>query len=171
MHRVAVVGVVVIAVVGVAACSTPRSQETTGSRPGATPVAAGASTSPSELVTTVQQYAGLVNSSMKEIRETWQKYEAELCGVRATSLVCKVTPMTLDLQVQTLLLNLAAAAKPGIPAYIGKPPAEIEKLVADTVAADQTVDLAIDSTGEPSSGMQRAVINLMGVLDRWDPYV
>jgi hypothetical protein len=162
-----VVVCVVMSALALMACSGPETGGTATNLSSSAPPAA----SPSELVATVQQYAGVVNSSMKEIRDTWQKYQAEGCHIGVSSLPCKLMPMTLDTLAQTLAIKLTSAAKPGIPAYIGKPPSEIEKLVTNTMSAVQAVDASIDESGQPAAGMSFAVNDLMDVLDRWDPYI
>ncbi|HEY8453865.1 MAG TPA: hypothetical protein VIL54_17010, partial [Natronosporangium sp.] len=84
-------------------------------------------------------------------------------------LACRVYPLTLDAEAKTLVLKLTGAQKPGVPAYIGPPPAEIERLVADTIAAAEAVDAAMDGPDPYSHWF--TVSRLLGTLDRWEPYL
>jgi hypothetical protein len=134
-----------------------------------------ATTAAAAATASVQQYAGAVNPSVKSIRESWTRYREQACATdtRGESLVCALAPQGFDLEAKTLVLRLTGAAKPGVPAYIGKPPAEISKLVADTITAAQAVDDAIADNSSDVSPLAvfLPVGRLMTVLDGWDPYL
>lgn len=80
--------------------------------------------------------------------------------------------MTLDLQAQTIDLKLTGAARPGVPAYIGAPPDEIARLVADTKTAAQHLASIINDDNSADPGTLFAAGNaLEDVLERWQPYI
>jgi len=131
-----------------------------------------ASPSPTVQTATIGQYAGLVNASNSDIRESWSGYERN-CLLRATPLAtCPVVILTLGITAQGLMFKLRGAAKPGVPAYIGAPPAEIERLVADTdTAAQKLSDVAQGKPPVDEALLYGAVTDLLHVFDRWAPYI
>jgi hypothetical protein len=123
---------------------------------------------------TVQQYASAVSPPIKGLRDSYATYRSNLCAARdasSSTLVCDLTVMSLGTDAKTLSLVLTGAVKPGVPAYIGPPPAEIEKLVSDTIRAADTVASALDSDGKAGPEFFLVVSSLMTTLDRWDPYL
>lgn len=134
-----------------------------------TPAPAATSTAPTA---TVGQYAGLVNASMTDIRSTWADYDRG-CWLRPTKpAACPIRVLTLGVSAQGLTFKLRGAAKPGVPAYIGAPPAEIERLVADTDAAAQKLsDVAQGTQPVDETLLYNAVMDLLRVFDRWAPYI
>jgi len=165
---VAVVLVLVLAVaVGIygllGRAGEPTAQPTTETSPTAEP------TSPD--TATVGQYAGLVNAEATDLRETWAYFEE--CSLdEDLSVACVLRILSLDMQAQLLVLVLDGAMKPGVPAYIGAPPPEIEALVADTREAAQALDDVIDDPAEADTfEVYLAGSRLMRVLDRWEPYI
>lgn len=79
--------------------------------------------------------------------------------------------MTLRTLADTLVLSLTGAAKPGVPGYIGPPPAEIGRLVTDTVTAARRVVDAIPAGGEAKDGQFAVAASLSNALGRWTPYI
>lgn len=79
--------------------------------------------------------------------------------------------MTLDTEAQTLVTVLEGAIEPGVPAYIGMPPPEIQKLVRETLDAAQTLDNTIGESGQVSDGMGFAALIIMDLFDQWEPYL
>lgn len=156
----------------VAACSSPPSSSAT--RPKTVVVAASSSPSPTEQVATVRQYASAVSPPIKAIRGTWASYRSHVCTPSSDpgDLTCGLAPLTLNVQAHTLIVTLTGAATPGVATYIGKPPAELEKLVADTLNAAQGLLSVTDANNKGTSAqVLTAGTTLMTVLDRWDPYL
>jgi hypothetical protein len=79
--------------------------------------------------------------------------------------------LTLGTEGKILALHLEGAAKPGVPAFIGAPPKEIERLVADTRQAAQAVADLGETDPIDEVAMSFVVKKLIGVLDRWQPYL
>lgn len=133
-----------------------------------------AATTPSRPTASVQQYASAVSPPIKSLRDTYQQYQANACAVRSADsggLACSLAPLTFSEESQTLALTLRGSAKPGVPAYIGDPPAEIAKLVEDTTAAAEVVTDASSAQPVDQGTLFAALSNLMSTLDRWDPYM
>lgn len=171
MRQAMKIGLVVAALLALSACAGSKDGGRQEDDSAATSARPSSSSAPATKVASVEQYAGIVNSSMKDIRKAWDTYEDEFCALDSSSVPCKLTPMTLDTLVQTLVVKLQGAAKPGVPAYIGKPPAEIEKLVTDTINAAQVVDALINESGAPLAGMGGQMNELLSVFDRWEVYI
>jgi hypothetical protein len=162
---------VLLFLLALAACSSSPSNST---QPKIAAAAASPSPSATEQVATVRQYASAVSPPIKSLRKTWAGYDANGCGVKndPTDLACGLAPTTLNMETQTLVLTMIGAAKPGAPAYIGKPPAELEKLILDTVDAAQGLTDVTDPNHKGTSPQVfMAGSKLMTVLDRWDPYL
>jgi uncharacterized membrane protein len=129
--------------------------------------------SPTGKVATIGQYAGIVNKSIVDIRESWSYYERICLEVEPRSVACSLRLLSFDPEAQILILSLTGAAKPGVPAYIGAPPAEIERLVADTLAAAQGVLNALpeDKAHGDDLPVFFAMSRLLDAFDRWQPYL
>lgn len=120
---------------------------------------------------TVTQYASALNGPISGVQDTWQTYTDAGCLIDNSEFACTVTPLTLNAEAETIVLVIDGSAKPGVPAYIGPPPAEIAKLVADTRAdAEQVYTDTADSDHLPD-GWAGDVLTLMNTLDRWGPYL
>lgn len=140
--------------------------ETTSPSPAASPAA---SPSPTEMTATAEQYASVVNPALTDLATTWEKYE-DSCLLDEDSL-CEIIAMTVDLRAQAVVLVLTGSAEPGVPGYIGAPPAEVAKLVDETVAAAQALDDTITDDGEVKDGVGAAGDWAVNFVDRWEPYV
>jgi hypothetical protein len=134
------------------------------------------SPSPTEKVATAAQYADRVNPWLEGI-ETWLKSWADACLFKNDP-ICSVPMITLDRLGQAVITALDGAAKPGVRAYIGKPPADIAKLVADTRAAADELDAAIPEnfdvatfTSELYSQVSAALGELSRKFDEWQHYL
>jgi hypothetical protein len=160
--------VLVLAAVGVAVWAfMGRGGEPSAGPPPALP-------SPTGKVATVGQYAGIISDSGGSFQETWATYSEDCYLVEPEPFACKIQLLSVNVTAQTLVLTLSGANKPGVPAFIGAPPAELAKLVKDTLDAAQAVDDAV-SEDEPNEADRSAVWGagnrLDGLLDRWAPYI
>jgi hypothetical protein len=165
-------GVVTILAVGTAVFFALGGPDRIGGGQSATG-SASLSRSPTGQVATVGQYAGVVNAAAGDYAETWSEFSIQ-CLVPPTldDPLCQLKMLGLDANANTIALSLTGAAKPGVPAYIGAPPAEIEKLVADTTAAAQVVaDVITDDTTANPGELFAAGNRLEDVLERWEPYL
>jgi hypothetical protein len=136
--------------------------------------AAGVPAAPAVKTATVQQYASAVSPPFKALRESYAQYKTNACAVRSGSLspACALVPHAFDLEAQTLVVALTAAAKEGAPAYIGQPPAEIKQLVGDTLYAARDLDDTIGPDGRYEAPILLVSISrLMTAVDQWDPYL
>ena len=132
---VALVAVPVVLAALLAGCSASSHQ-----RPTAAPsMSAPPTPSPTEPQASVQQYAGLVNESVKKIRETYQRYRDGGCEVGADSATCGFSPRS--------------GHPPRNPPYRdgSAPPLGLAgrvrrylQVVADGVASVEGVDLGVD---------------------------
>lgn len=144
---------------------------------GSDPAPSAAPTSPAAKTASVAQYAGIMNSSIKSVTETWDGFEKNLCVVKEdpSDLSCSLAPMTLDLQLQTMVLNLKSANTPRSTAYIGAPPAEISQLVQDTQLQAEKITGLIPDSGTPTGAVKTKIWSemnaMMRILDRWEPYI
>jgi hypothetical protein len=91
--------------------------------------------------------------------------------VLADEPLCGIYAMTVDLNAQALVATLRASMKPDAPGYIGAPPAEIAKLVDDTLEAAQDLDDAITDEGSVKDGVGSAGSRAASFVDRWEPYI
>ncbi len=81
---------------------------------------------------TVRQYASLIAEQETDLQQ--QIEQARDCGIAFTD-TCRITALSLRYNAETLNISLDGATKPGVPAYIGPVPAELDSLVADTKRA------------------------------------
>lgn len=151
--------------------------------------ASGSSTSAdSEPAATTAQYASLVAKQ----RATLDKHLEEMLGAdcdwsspgqvdRPGLVVCTMGTLGMEWGAETLNLVLEGAQKPGVPAYVGAPPAEIQTLVTDTVTASTTLVKAAKAaddcvTTDGPDCMSKllafsfAMTGMQGQLAAWDPY-
>ena len=139
--------------------------------PTATPTMTPASTSSAAAVATIGQYAGIVNSSITDIRKDWSSYDRN-CWNRSPRLAtCPIAALSLGMAGQILDLKLQGAAKLGAPAYIGAPPAEIARLVADTQDAARKLSTVGQAQTVDEMQLFLAVSDLLDQFDRWEPYI
>jgi hypothetical protein len=129
-------------------------------------------TAPPVQTATVQQYASAVSPPIKALRQTYSQYQANGCLLGSGALACSLQTQTLKIEAETLAVTITGAAKEGVPAYIGQPPAEIKKLVGDTLYAAQDLDETVGPDGKYEAPILFTTLSrLMTTLDRWDPYL
>jgi hypothetical protein len=165
--RTLVIAAVVAAGLGLSGCGD-------GTPEASAAVAPSSAASPTMQTASVQQYAGIANSSIKSMRETWTAYKDDGCPIDDSEIRCSADALTLDIQAQTLVKRLDGAAKPGVPAFIGDPPAELVGLVQETIEKAQAVDDSVDESGDIVGGggaLFQSGGSLMTTLDKWDPYI
>jgi hypothetical protein len=165
--------VVLAAIAGTAAVVLTGGHKpaSTGATAAATPAAARTTAAPAA---TIQQYASAASPPIKSLRDSYASYQANLCAARSGSdatLVCTLAPLTLKTEAQTLSLVLRSASSPSAGTYIGPAPAEIGKLVTDTIKDADTLDGAVNSDGSAGPEFFLVITDLMNTIDRWDPYL
>ena len=96
-------------------------------------------------------------------------------------LVCSMGTLSMQWESETLGLVFEGAQKPGAPSYIGAAPAEIQPLVADTVAASATLAAAAKAVNDCATAdgpgcfsklfaFYSAMAHMQGQLAAWSPY-
>ena len=146
------------------------------------------SATPEEDTATVEQYASIVAKNQDLKKQIGTMSDCDWLGSGAldadpASIVCQAGVLTLSFQAETLSTSLKSAQKPGVPAFIGPPPDEIEPLVADTVSASDA--LAKSASAANKAGCEQSaagkctalrvdVMQAMSDLKRelyaWEPY-
>jgi hypothetical protein len=167
--------IIALAVLLLAGATAAIMSATRTGAPVAAPTAAtSAAASPTGKTATIGQYAGLVNGSISDMRDSWRDYDGRCMLVDPKSGFCALTALTIETEAYTLTLKLSGAAKQGVPAYIGAPPAEVERLVADTLTAAQRVrDVLHDEDPKTVDdvGLLHAMGALLEMFNRWQPYL
>lgn len=129
------------------------------------------SPSPSVKTATAKQYASVVNPVINKLGHDWDTYE-EHCFPGEEEPLCDIYATTLDMRAQLVVATLTGAMKADAPDYIGAPPAEIVKLVDETMTAAQVLDNTIeDGTGIIDGTVFPAGMDARNYVDRWEPYV
>lgn len=163
-----------LALAAVAACGgdQPSSPETT------------ASPTPTAATATVSQYASLIAPYERDWREQIATVEDD-CRRIDTLLACSLGYMTLGTLAETVHLVLSGAVdNPDSPNYLGEPPAEIARLIGQTLEAAESVPGAVEAwqdsdcvdpladecLGE-SLALRRAFGDLTAAYDSWRPYL
>jgi len=172
----ALVAVTILALAGCGDNAAPEEPEPTGS---AAPVA-----SPTPETATVQQWASLIAPLARNWRDLAAEQD-EVCLDPQTVTACHLNYLNFKIQSETIILVIDGAAhNPNHPDYLGEPPAEIQRLVEDTLEAAEQVTPAweaYDATGcgDPFADscrgegfrMRMAVDNVTRVFDAWEPYL
>jgi hypothetical protein len=157
--------------------------------------AATATPTPSDTTTTetgeatVAQYASLLARQKASMGKSLDEMLGDHCDwgtpgsvdTRPGYMTCGIGVLSINLQAQTLHAVLDGSAKPGVPAYIGAPPAEIKSLVDETMTAADTLaatsDKATKCTSDDAAGctatlfdFERAMDDLQTEFAAWSPY-
>lgn len=172
------------------ACGSDSAGEPPGQAASASTAAPTESTTPTPEVdtATVEQYASIVAKNQDLKKQIGTMSDCDWLGSGSldadpASIVCQAGVLTLSFQAGTLSTSLKSAQKPGVPAFIGSPPAEIEALVADTVSASDALEKAAAAANKAGCEQTAAgkcaalridVMQAMGDLERelyaWEPY-
>ena len=127
---------------------------------------------------TVEQYASIIAKERADISEAADTLKP--CAIDQSGFVCVITLMSVGLEAQTLDIELGGASidGPGNQLYIGPPPVELAKLVADTRAAAQDVQTKADaydackrSCGDEFAQAYFAANDLNDQVAAWEPYL
>jgi hypothetical protein len=102
----------------------------------ATPVTTPATTAPAAGPTTqtatTSQYASAFNGTIKGIQKSWQQWQDDGCVLDDSAISCQLIEQTVGIEAMTLTTEIDTTTTVGAPGYVGDPPAEIAKLVANT---------------------------------------
>mgnify|MGYP007071577192 CR=1 FL=1 len=145
-----------------------------------------ASTSTTEQVSSVEHIATAIAQSGPEFQETAEQISAcfTLDSPGCTSTIYGLNYLSLQLEAQTLALNMQNVADPGVAGYQGPVPDEIAELYNDTFAAAQQLDYAMESFNnggcvditQPNCSTLNTTVQiradqLSSLIDAWSPYL
>lgn len=136
------------------------------------------------------QYASIMAKQTESLSKTLDEMTGDNCSwsspgevdVRPGYMTCGMGVLSLNMQAQTLGIVLQGAQKPGVPAYIGAPPAEILRLVDDTMASADalataseaanpcTLPAATDDCVRTLFQFSSAMKDMQAQLAAWRPY-
>jgi hypothetical protein len=181
----------VAALTGVTACGSdsdtagetsttaPAAASTTTSHTAAT--TASVATTTTALVATTSQYGSIVAQYDTDLLTALD--ESQPCIFRDVDcdVPAALSTYRLSIQAKTLVLALEGAAKPGVPAYIGAPPAELQHLYDETITNAREVGDAAEQVAQcgayPDPCDDKATGSLLlfagqleSTLKGWRPY-
>jgi hypothetical protein len=130
---------------------------------------------------TIGQYASVVAQYGQKVRDVWAEQHSCLPGDR-TDFPCTIGWLSLGATVQTFAISMQMAADPDADSWLGEPPAEIERLVAETLDAASVAQNAAEErtndqceTGAECEPAERALWqsagDLVSQIDAWEPYL
>lgn len=142
---------------------------------GPSPTAAGA---------TVSQFASLIAPYERDWNDQVATVEDD-CRRVDTLVACNLGYVTLSLLAETVHLVLTGAVdSPDSPDYLGEPPAEISRLIDQTLEAAESVPAAVETWRDSDCvdpladeclaealNLRRAVGDLTAAYDSWRPYL
>lgn len=157
--------------------------DATSEEPSAVAATEAAYASPTAATTTVSDYLAAkisVHRNVSEWLEDWDEYGCSAL-IADIDISCGLQLVTAGMISDTVMLVLEGAQKPGVPAYIGPPPRELEAVIDSTLSSAESVKETSEqwqSLECPGSSLcanralftEMAMTELQDSLDAWELY-
>jgi hypothetical protein len=128
--------------------------------------------SPTESTATAAQYASIVAKDQQSMADSIRSFTRDYCAVDPSAPPrCLAEALALNLEAQTLVLELNGAKDPSSPTFIGAPPSDVAPLVDDTLGAARTLARASKGMKPKMVQVEFAIDDLQREFAAWSPYM
>lgn len=118
---------------------------------------------------TEKQYTAAMISAVKQYQKWYGEFDDDDCRV-VDRPMCGLYLIGLKTEASIMELILTGAVKPGVPAFIGAPPATMTNLVNETIAKAKRVETVADHGKGTDTTVWLALSGLDDMCDQWSVY-